>query len=268
MAIVSSLTIANSSSADTHMSSDGTRIDYEVVGTGPALVLLHSGMMSREDMRGQIEYFADRYRVIAIDSREQGRSSAAISQISYEKMASDAVEILDELAIDQAHFFGQSDGGITALMIAHLYPSRVDKFIIHGAVFHFDAYPPEQLEGWLNINWDADNQRLNNPNGFPGMAIEHYLLGQDNLENFRAHLQEMALMWATSPTLTVEDLNVINVPALVIVGDHFDISIPHTVEMHEALGNSQLFVAPGATHFIHQEKPELLHSVIQNFLNE
>lgn len=268
VAFISFFVLSASAFAATHQSVDGTRIDYETRGSGPTLVLLHSGMMSREDLRVQIEHFAESYRVIAIDSREQGRSSTAISQISYEKMANDTVGILDELAIDRAHFFGQSDGGITALMIAHLFPERVNKFIIHGAVYHYEAYPIEQREGWLNISWDADDESQNNPNGFPGMAIEHYLLGQENLDYFEAHLKEMATMWASSPNLSIEDLNQIISPALVIVGDHFDISIPHTVEMHEALGNSQLFVAPGATHFIHQEKPDLLHSVIETFLNE
>jgi len=75
-------------------------------------------------------------------------------------------------------------------------------------------------------------------------------------------------MWATSPTLNEADLNAITSPALVIVGDHFDISIAHTVEMHKALADSQLFIAPGATHFIHEEKPDLLHRVVHDFLRE
>ena len=98
------------------------------------------------------------------------------------------------------------------------------------------------------------------------MAFKHYLLGRDDLSNFENHLQEMSMMWATSPNLTKEDLNSMNTSTLVIVGDHYDISLSHTVEMHEALANSELFVAPGATHFIHQEKPELLHQAMHNFL--
>jgi pimeloyl-ACP methyl ester carboxylesterase len=151
-------------------------------------------------------------------------------------------------------------------MAARLYSERLEKLIIHGAVFNFEAYPTSQREGLLNITWDANSESANDPSGFPGMAIEHYLLGKEDLSDFEVHLQEMAKMWATSPNLNKEDLNNINVPNLVIVGDHFNISIPHTVGMHEALGNSVLFVAPGATHFIHQEKPELLHRVIHDFL--
>jgi len=254
--------------SDTHEATDGTKIDYETTGAGAPFVLLHSGMMSREDMRVQIEYFSDFYQVIAIDAREQGRSASSNTQISYEIMAADVIGVLDDLNIDKASIFGQSDGGITALMAAHQYPDHLEKLIIHGAVYSFEAYPISQREGWMSITWDASDEDTNDPNGFPGMAIPHYLLGRDDLSNFEPHLQEMARMWATSPALSKEDLENIDIPTLVIVGDHYDVSIPHTVEMYEALGNSELFVAPGATHFIHQEKPELLHRVIHDFLKE
>lgn len=149
-----------------------------------------------------------------------------------------------------------------------MYSERLEKLIIHGAVFNFEAYPTSQREGLLNITWDANSESANDPSGFPGMAIEHYLLGREDLSDFEAHRQEIAKMWATSPDLSEQNLNKITVPTLVIVGDHYDISIPHTVEMHQALANSELFVAPGATHFIHQEKPELLHRVIHDFLKK
>ncbi len=256
----------NTSYSEVYLSDDGVRIDYEVTGKGTPLVLLHSGMMSREDMRAQIDYLSGYFKVVAIDAREQGRSSHSESRITYELMAGDVVGVLDDLGISRAHVFGQSDGGITALMMAHLFPDRLNKIAIHGAVFNFEAYPLEQRNRWLNISWDSDNEESSNSASFPGMAIPHYLLGQDNLNDFEEHLQEMATMWATSPELTKEDLKKIRTPTLVIVGDHYDISLLHTIEMHEALADSQLFVVPGATHFVHEEKPELLHRVIHDFL--
>ncbi|MBL4603176.1 MAG: alpha/beta hydrolase [Emcibacteraceae bacterium] len=252
--------------ADSFKTSDGVIIDYEVTGEGAPLVLLHSGMMSREDMRGQIDYFSKFFMVIAPDSREQGRSSSSDTQISYELMAGDVIGLLDHLNVDKASFFGQSDGGITALILSHSYPQRVNKLAIHGAVYNKDAYPASQREGWENITWDENADGAKDPAGFPGMAISHYLLGQSDLSAFEGHIQEMAHMWATSPNLSKADVSNIQTPTLVIVGDHWDISIAHTVEMHETLPNSELFIAPGATHFIHQEKPDLLHKVLHDFL--
>lgn len=254
--------------SDTYRAKDGAIIDYEVVGQGAPFVMLHSGMMSREDMRVQIEYFSKYYQVIAIDAREQGRSTSSATQITYELMADDVIGVLDQLKIKKANIFGQSDGGMTGLVTTHLYQDRVKKLIIHGAVYNYNAYPEEQRVGWKNTTWHEDDEGAKEPSGFPGMAIEHYLLGHDDLTNFEAHLQEMSRMWASGPTLTKSDLERINVSTLVIVGDHYDVSIRHNLEMHETLPNSQFFVAPAATHFIHQEKPDLLHKVIHDFLKE
>lgn len=69
-------------SAETHDADDGALIGYEVSGNSIPLVLLHSGMMSREDMRTQIGHFSQYFKVIAIDAREQGRSSSSDTQIS------------------------------------------------------------------------------------------------------------------------------------------------------------------------------------------
>ncbi len=264
--ILLSLNGFNLAHADTFNVSDDVAIDYEVKGSGEPLVLLHSGMMSREDMRVQIDHFSNSYMVIALDSREQGRSSVSKETITYDLMASDVVALLDHLEVKSTNIFGQSDGGITALLVAHKYPDRVKKAVIHGAVYNHSAYPEGQKQGWKNYTFDQNNDDHTNPAGFPGMAIEHYLLGRADLSNFEAHLQEMAMMWATSPNLSISDLSKIQVPVMLIVGDHWDISIPHTVEMHEALPNSELFVVPGGTHFIHQEKPDLLHRVIEDYL--
>lgn len=262
------LLMSNLASAEKFEAKDGTIIDYEIKGDGVPLVMLHSGMMSREDMRVQINHFANDYKVIALDSREQGRSTSSLSSISYDLMVDDVVGLLDHLSIDQTFVFGQSDGGITALLLAHKYPDRILKAAIHGAVYNHSAYPDAQKEGWKSVSFDEESDQDKNPEGFPGMALSHYLLGRSDLSEFLAHYQEMSIMWATEPNLTLDDLKIINVPILLIVGDHWDISIPHTLEMHEALPNSELFVVPGGTHFIHQEKPDLLHKVIEDYLSE
>jgi len=268
LAMFISLTIVGPAYSANFKTSDGVSIDFEVSGEGEAFVMLHSGMMSREDMRVQIDHFSKSYQIIALDSREQGRSSSSPEQISYDLMARDVVELLDHLNIEKANMFGQSDGGITALVAAHKYPQRLINLIIHGAVYNYTAYPAEQRQGWENISFDQASDEDTNPQGFPGMAISHYLLSRKNLNDFDTHLQEMSHMWATSPNLTKDDLGKIKVPTLVIVGDHWDISIPHTVVMHEALADSELFIAPGATHYIHREKPDLLHKVIEDFLQK
>ena len=98
------------------------------------------------------------------------------------------------------------------------------------------------------------------------MGIKSYLLNHDDLSGYQRYLQEMATMWATSPNLTLDELKQVNAKTLIVVGDHYDVSLEHSVAMHDAIEDSELFVMPGATHFLHHEKPEFLHQVLIDFL--
>src|SRR3954469_24396414 len=73
---------------------DNVTLYYEVYGAGEPLLLVHGNGGSIADMAAQIGYFRRRYRVIAMDSREQGKSGDSADAITYEKMADDLAALL------------------------------------------------------------------------------------------------------------------------------------------------------------------------------
>jgi alpha-beta hydrolase superfamily lysophospholipase len=75
----------------------------------------------------QIDYFAKKYKVIAVDSRAQGKSVDTSSVLNYEMMADDFNALLDTLKIDSANVIGWSDGGIDGLLLAIRHPKKVKK---------------------------------------------------------------------------------------------------------------------------------------------
>ena len=88
-------------------------IDYEVFGTGPPLYLLHGGLESRDSFSNQIPAFAEHFTVVALDSRDQGRSVSPDAPVSYEFMADDVLALAKRLGHDRINLAGQSDGGAT-----------------------------------------------------------------------------------------------------------------------------------------------------------
>jgi pimeloyl-ACP methyl ester carboxylesterase len=53
---------------------DGTRVAYREEGTGPAIALLHSAMLSHKEFEPVVEHLSDRFRVVLPDLPLHGDS--------------------------------------------------------------------------------------------------------------------------------------------------------------------------------------------------
>ena len=111
----------------------GTSIYAEQYGSGKPLLLIHGNGGSIHSMASIIPYFSSHYRTIAVDSRAHGKSTDPIDSLSFEMMADDDAELLDQLHIDSAYVIGWSDGGIVALALAMRHLSKVIKLASTGA---------------------------------------------------------------------------------------------------------------------------------------
>src|SRR5664279_433748 len=74
-----------------------------------------------------------KYRVIAADSRAQGKTVDPGDSLSFEMMADDFAALLEVMHIDSAYVLGWSDGGINALLLAMRHPEKVIKLASTGA---------------------------------------------------------------------------------------------------------------------------------------
>lgn len=84
---------------------EGALLYYELIGSGPVLVLLHGFSFDTTVWDDQIEAFARHFRVLRYDLRGFGRSTCA--DISYTH-ADDLKTLLDHLKIQEAYLVGLS----------------------------------------------------------------------------------------------------------------------------------------------------------------
>lgn len=221
---------------------NGINLYYEAYGQGRPLVLLHGNGGSINKQTARIEYFSQYFRVIAIDSRAQGKSiDETGTPLTYEQMASDVNSLLDSLHTDSAYFWGQSDGGIIGLLMAILYPGKVAKLATFGA------------------------------NIFPGKAAIFDEIDDLVTDTFRtttnAYTKKLYNLMVNQPHITEKQLNGIKCPALIMTGDRDAIRLEHSLKIYYAIPNSNLFVMPGATHFGAYVKTDLFNMVLLDFLN-
>jgi 3-oxoadipate enol-lactonase len=98
-------------------------IAYDVAGTGPVLVLLHSTVADRRMWDPQWPVFADAgFRVVRCDFRGFGETPATLGP--YDD-ADDVLAVLGELGAGMMALAGASYGGKVALQIAARFPERV-----------------------------------------------------------------------------------------------------------------------------------------------
>ena len=105
---------------------NGIKVYYEIYGAGEPLLLLHGQGGSIQTFLLQIPELSKHFKVIAVDSRAQGKSTDSDKEITYALMASDMSALMDKLNLTSAHVVGWSDGGNTGLIMAVKYPAYVN----------------------------------------------------------------------------------------------------------------------------------------------
>ena len=232
----------------------GTKIYYETYGdqTKPALVLIHGNSGSIASMTLQITYFKTDYFVVVADNRTHGKSGDS-QNVTYDKMAEDYIAILDDLKISSANVLGQSDGGIIGLLLAIHYPDRISKLVsaVPNLKPGIDAIAEWELE--LSTNFRD--------------FIDSMIFVNDTTQNWERHKAHMGLM-ANEPNIPLSDLSKITCPVLVMTSDDDIIKPRHILEIYEHIPQAQLFMMPGATHFMIRDEHELFNMMAERFLSQ
>jgi pimeloyl-ACP methyl ester carboxylesterase len=68
------------------------------------------------------------------------------------------------------------------------------------------------------------------------------------------------------PNLQAFELAKVPQRSLVMFSDDDLVTLSHAVEMYDALPNAELAIVPGTSHFLTQEKPDLVNKLVVDFL--
>lgn len=121
---------------------DGTRIAYDVQGTGPALILLHGGEQNRHYWHnlGYVPRLTPEFTVITIDIRGNGESDKPEDPACYahDRHILDVLAVADACAVDQFALWGFSYGGYIGRYLA-AHGDRVQAFVMIGIAFGLGA---------------------------------------------------------------------------------------------------------------------------------
>ena len=220
---------------------DGLELYYEVSGSGEPLLLIHGNGGSSGDFKAQVAHFAKNYEVIAMDSRDQGRSGDSSAKITYEKMTEDQAALLDHLKLGAVNVVGWSDGGIEALLLAIRHPEKVKRLVSMAANLTPQGLHPDAIQ--------FIKQGLKDP-------------------KISARDRKVTEMMLTEPQIKLTELEKITAPALILASDHDMISDEQTLDIFHHIPNAQLQIFANATHMIPFDDPNRFNSTVETFLQK
>lgn len=112
--------------------SDNMSIAWRLDGADDAPVILLSNSLGTTHTMWdrQMPDFASRFRVLRYDTRGHGASSVPLGGYGLDRLGRDAVELLDTLKIQRAHFCGVSLGGMTGQWLGVHAADRLDRLVL------------------------------------------------------------------------------------------------------------------------------------------
>jgi pimeloyl-ACP methyl ester carboxylesterase len=110
---------------------DGAELAYRIDGEGPDLVLVHAGVADLRMWDPLVALVADRFRIVRYDMRGFGAST---SEPGAFLPSGDLSGLMQELGVEHPVLVGASFGGLVALELAAMQPSRVARLVLLDAL--------------------------------------------------------------------------------------------------------------------------------------
>ncbi|MGA9964568.1 MAG: alpha/beta fold hydrolase [Terriglobales bacterium] len=258
------------------ITSDDADISYEVLGSGPPVVLLHPFPANHDLWKPAVQALVSRYRLILPDLRGHGDSGIGAGPAVMQKHAADIARVLDHEEIGSAPFVGVSIGGYVLFEFWRKYRARVEALVLCNTKAQADT--PEARAGRLQAASEVI-ERGTEP-FFESMLPK--LLGKTTYGT-RPDLVDGALrmMRKMSPEDvamvqrgmaerpdSVETLKTINVPTLIVTGDEDILTgVAEAELMRQNIPDSQMKVVAKAGHYSPWEQPEEVGKLMRQFLD-
>ena len=230
---------------------DGIPTRYEILGSGPPLLLFSPGgfnatletwsSLGAYARTKPLEHLSRSHTCIIFDRRETGQSGGRIERIGWEQYVAQGKGLLDHLKIERAHLMGGCMGCCPVLAFAVAYPETVLSMILYwpvgGAKFrlgnrqrfaeHLAFIHQHGLEKVVALAIETGKPFGADPRGGPWAAVIRNdpafakAYAAQNVERYKlilAGMERQLFDRDTAPGAEPEDMLGLDIAALIIPG--------------------------------------------------
>lgn len=276
-----------------YVSTNGVELYVREVGAGRPVIVLHGGPdFDHTYLLPEMDRMAGSCRLIYYDQRGRGRSVGEVKpeDVSIDSEMADLDHLRRHFRLESLAVLGHSWGGVLAMEYATRHPDRVSHLILldsapasgHAWVRFRQllraSRTPSDIEKMEAISASAryhagslqaemDYYRIH----FRGTVRDPAQLEQI-VVRLRSHFTQRSVRtaraieerlyeqtWLSGDYDLLPRLHNLNIPALVLHGDHDFVPLEMAAEIAEAIPGSRFTVLRGCGHFSYVEQPQQVH---------
>lgn len=277
-----------------HVSIGDTRLYVVERGGGYPLLLLHGGPgLDHRAFGDYLDPLGDRYRLIFVDQRAQGRSDPAPEMTwTLKQMAEDVFSLGQAMELERYAVLGHSHGAFVALQNAVDFPGAADQTIVSSGIpssrflehvkRNLERFEPVTLRDQVTASWERE---VNAETQEDVASLLHDQLPFHFADPLDARITEVETRTAGAifapkvlrhfaqeeyGGIEVEDrLKEVTQPMLVLAGRHDRTCAVEASEVIAAgVPNARLVVFENSGHMTFVEENEAYLEVVRDFLDQ
>ena len=262
------------------VTSRGTNLHYETVGSGPAILMVHGftnhGLVWAEQIADLL--YAS-YQVILVDLAGHGLSQPAAQKLTVPEMAQDMIALLDHLKVERAAVCGLSLGGMIAQIMAADFSRRVGPIVVANSCA--DCTAPEtvkEIDSWVGLFEQPDGPVKRLQTVWPRMLNEAFRSSPTGAVFLASWTRIVARIPGSSFANVARGLREFNstdrlrnvrTPCLVISSE-FDKLFPPAMckRVSDLIVNSLFTVIDGGSHLSSLDSPKAFNDLLLGFIKD
>ncbi len=254
-------------------------LNYKEFGLGEPVIILHGLFGTLDNWQTIAKKLSEHFTVFILDLRNHGRSPQTDDEFTYQVLADDLAEFMQDHWIYEARIVGHSMGGKVAMQFALNHPDSVKKLVV------IDIAPKDYRSGHDDIFdalMDIDLSTLTDRK-----EAEAYLMNVLNndvgtvqflLKNLSRQTENEGggYEWKMNlPVLHLDYKNILKAPdgepffkptLFIRGGNSHYIKDGDKAVINDFFPKAELKTIEGAGHWVHAEKPKELMEMLMHFL--
>jgi 3-oxoadipate enol-lactonase len=244
------------------------RVDGE--DSAPALLLSNSLSSDMSMWDDQVPGWSRIFRVVRYDARGHGETPPSPAPYAMERLARDALGVLDALGIQRAHFCGLSMGGMVGMWLLTHAPKRIDRAVLANTSARMP--PPSLWDGRIELARKGGIEATVEPTVKRWFPEAFHAAAPATIERMRAMIRRTSVEGYVGCCQAIremdqrESIRAIRNPTLVIVGANDPATTPEAGRLiHAAIAGSAMTILDAA-HISNVEQPAAFEDAVARFL--